>query len=139
MTNRYTLEAKRYCHIKGGVFMAFNPFGQLGEMKKMRDQAMQMQRELQAEIVEVSKRGVYVKITGDQKIIELKSNDKSDDDIREAINEAVKKSQEVAAKKMQSMMGGMGGLAGMLVEENNDSWKSNIWLNKTTIRFILKS
>ena len=94
--------------------MAFNPFGQLGDLKKMRDQAMQMQRELQSEIVEVSKRGVYVKITGDQKIIELKSNDKSDDDIREAVNEAVKKSQEVAAKKLQSMTGGMGGLAGML-------------------------
>ena len=94
--------------------MAFNPFGQLGELKKMRDQAMQMQRELQSEIVEVSKKGVYVKISGDQKIIELKSNDKSDDDIREAINEAVKKSQEVAAKKMQSMMGGMGGLAGLM-------------------------
>jgi nucleoid-associated protein EbfC len=94
--------------------MAFNPFGQLGEMKKMRDQAMEMQRELQSEIVEVSKRGVYVKISGDQKVLELKTNDKSDDDIREAVNEAVKKSQEVAAKKMQSMMGGMGGLAGML-------------------------
>ena len=94
--------------------MAFNPFGQLGELKKMRDQAMAMQRELQSEIVEVSKRGVYVKISGDQKIIELKANSKSDDDIREAVNEAVKKSQEVAAKKMQGMMGGMGGLANML-------------------------
>jgi DNA-binding protein YbaB len=94
--------------------MAFNPFGQLGELKKMRDQAMTMQRELQTEIVEVSKRGVYVKISGDQKVLEIKSNGKSDDDIREAVNEAVKKSQEVAAKKMQSMMGGMGGLAGML-------------------------
>ena len=94
--------------------MAFNPFGQLGELKKMRDQAMAMQRELQSEIVEVSKRGVYVKISGDQKVIEIKTNEKSDDDIREAVNEAIKKSQEIAAKKMQSMMGGAGGLAGML-------------------------
>ena len=94
--------------------MAFNPFGQLGELKKMRDQAMAMQRELQSEIVEVSKRGVYVKISGDQKVIEIKSNEKSDDDIREAVNEAIKKSQEIAAKKLQSMTGGMGGLAGML-------------------------
>jgi DNA-binding protein YbaB len=85
--------------------MAFNPFGQLGELKKMRDQAMAMQRELQSEIVEVSKRGVYVKISGDQKIIEIKSNDKSDDDIREAVNEAIKKSQEIAAKKLKSMTG----------------------------------
>jgi DNA-binding protein YbaB len=94
--------------------MAFNPLGQLGELKKMRDQAMAMQRELQSEIVEVSKRGVYVKISGDQKVIEIKSNEKSDDDIREAVNEAIKKSQEIAAKKLQSMTGGMGGLAGML-------------------------
>ena len=34
--------------------MAFNPFGQLGELKKMRDQAMAMQRELKAQEVEVS-------------------------------------------------------------------------------------
>lgn len=94
--------------------MAFNPFGQLGELKKMRDQAMAMQRELQQEIVEVNKRGVYVKISGDQKVLDIKTNDKSDDDILEAVNEAVKKSQEVAAKKLQSMTGGMGGLAGML-------------------------
>jgi DNA-binding protein YbaB len=94
--------------------MAFNPFGQLGELKKMRDQAMAMQRELQQEIVEVNKRGVYVKISGDQKVLEMKTNEKSDEDIREAVNEAVKKSQEVAAKKLQSMTGGMGGLAGML-------------------------
>jgi len=94
--------------------MAFNPFGQLGEIKKMRDQAMAMQRELQSEIVEVNKRGVYVKITGDQKILEMKTNGKSDDDIREAVNEAVKKSQEVAARKLQTMTGGMSGLAGML-------------------------
>ena len=94
--------------------MAFNPFGQLGELKKMRDQAMQMQKALQSEVVEVNKRGVFVKITGDQKIVELKSNDKSDDDIKEAVNEAVKKSQEVAAKKLQSMAGGMGGLGSLL-------------------------
>ena len=31
-----------------------NPFGQLGELKKMRDQAMQIQKELQKEEVEIS-------------------------------------------------------------------------------------
>lgn len=92
----------------------FNPFGQIGEIKKMREQAMAMQRQLQQEIVEVSKRGVYVKISGDQKIVEIKSNDKSDDDIKEAINEAIKKSQEVAAKKLSQMTGGLGGLGSLL-------------------------
>lgn len=92
----------------------FNPLGQIGELKKMRDQAMAIQRQLQAEIVEISKRGVYVKISGDQKIIEIKSNGKSDDDIKEAVNEAVKKSQEIAAKKLSSMTGGLGGLGSLL-------------------------
>ena len=90
----------------------FNPFGQLGELKKMRDQAMAIQRELQAERVEVSKNGVDIVITGDQKIQELSSNGRSDNDIKEAVNEAVKKSQEVAAKKLQQMGGGLGGLLG---------------------------
>ncbi len=90
----------------------FNPFGQLGELKKMRDQAMAIQRELQAERVEVSKNGVDIVITGDQKIQELSSNGRSDSDIKEAVNEAVKKSQEVAAKKLQQMGDGLGGLLG---------------------------
>ncbi len=91
-----------------------NPFGQLGELKKMRDQAMAIQRELQQEEVAVSKNGVDIVITGDQKIKDLHSNGKSDNDIREAVNEAVKKSQEVAARKLASMQGGLGGLAGLL-------------------------
>jgi len=90
-----------------------NPFGQLGELKKMRDQAMAIQKQLKLEEVEINKHGVYVRITGDQEIKEIKSNGKSDDDIKGAINEAVKKSQEVAAKKLQQM-GGMGGLGGLL-------------------------
>ncbi len=89
-----------------------NPFGQLGELKKMRDQAMQIQRQLAAEEMTIEKKGVLIVITGDQKIKEIRTNGKSDKDIAEAVNEAVKKSQEVAAKKLQEMSGGLGGLLG---------------------------
>lgn len=89
-----------------------NPFRQLGEIKKMRDQAMQIQRQLQAEQITVDKNGVHIVITGDQKIQSLQSNGHSDGDIREAVNEAIKKSQEVAAKKLSSMSGGLKGLLG---------------------------
>ena len=94
--------------------MAFNPFGQLGELKKMRDQAMAIQKQLKLEEVEINKHGVYVRISGDQEIREIKTNGKSDSDVKGAINEAIKKSQEVAAKKLQTMTGGMGGLGGLL-------------------------
>ena len=90
----------------------FNPFQQIGEIKKMRDQAMMIQRQLQAEEIQVDKNGVQITITGDQKLKSLNSNGRSDDDIKEAVNEAVKKSQEVAAKKLSGMSGGLKGLLG---------------------------
>lgn len=90
----------------------FNPLSQLGDIKKMRDQAMAIQRELQQEEVKVDKHGVNIIITGDQKIKSLTSNGKSDNDIKDAINEAIKKSQEVAAKKLSQMQGGLAGLLG---------------------------
>jgi DNA-binding protein YbaB len=90
-----------------------NPFQQLGDLKKMRDQAMALQKELQKEKVTVEKGGVVVEMTGDQKVVSLASNGQSDDRIRDAFNEALKKSQETAAKKLQQM-GGMGGLGGLL-------------------------
>jgi hypothetical protein len=89
-----------------------NPFKQLGEIKKMRDQAMQIQRELQGEEVVIDKNGVHIVISGDQKIKTLESNGRSDDDIKDAVNEAIKKSQEVAARKLSQMGGGLGGLLG---------------------------
>ena len=89
-----------------------NPFGQLGELKKMRDQAMQIQKELQGEEVSVEKSGVEILITGDQRIKEIKTNGKSDNDIKDAVNEAIKKSQEVAARKLATMQGGLSGLLG---------------------------
>jgi len=89
-----------------------NPLSQLGDLKKMRDQAMQIQRELQSEEVNVEKNGVEILITGDQRIKEIKVNGKSDNDVKEAVNEAIKKSQEIAAKKLSQMQGGLGGLLG---------------------------
>lgn len=90
----------------------FDQFKQLGELKRMRDQAMQIQRQLQAEELTIEKNGVTIVITGDQKIKSLDSNNRSDNDIKEAVNEAIKKSQEVAAKKLQQMGGGLSGLLG---------------------------
>ncbi len=91
----------------------FNPLQQLGDLKKMRDQAMALQKELQKEEVTVNKNGVEIVISGDQKIVRITVNGQSDDKVRDAINEAIKKSQEVAAKKLQQM-GGLGGLGGLL-------------------------
>ena len=89
-----------------------NPFSKLSELKKMRDQAMKIQKELQAEEVMVENHGIKIVITGDQKIKEIETNGRSDNDIKEAVNEAIKKSQEIAARKLASMQGGLSGLLG---------------------------
>ena len=90
----------------------FNPLQGLGDLKKMRDQAMAIQKELQAEEITVDKNGINIVITGDQKIKSIETNGKSNDDIKDAVNEAIKKSQEVAARKLASMQGGLSGLLG---------------------------
>jgi len=41
----------------------FDKLQQLKELKRMRDEAMQIQRTLDAEVLEVEKRGVRIKVT----------------------------------------------------------------------------
>ncbi|EKD65312.1 MAG: hypothetical protein ACD_50C00119G0003 [uncultured bacterium] len=90
----------------------FDKLQQLKELKKMRDEAMQIQRTLDSETLEVEKRGVKIKLTLAQRFISIEANGKSEEDIIEAVNEAVKESQKRAAKKMQGMVG-LEGLKGM--------------------------
>jgi hypothetical protein len=83
--------------------MAFNPLKGLGDMNKLRQQAMQMQQQLAQEQVVVEEGDVKVVITGDQRIIEFSVQGISSDVAVSALNKAIKKSQEMAAKKLQSM------------------------------------
>ena len=91
----------------------FDKLQQLKELKKMRDEAMTIQKALDGEVVEVEKNGVRIKLTLAQRFIEIQTNGKGEGDIVEAVNEAVKESQKQAARKMQGMVG-MEGLKGML-------------------------
>jgi len=87
-------------------------FQQLKDLKKMRDQAMAIQRELAAEEVVVEEEDVKVVISGDQKIKELSVKGVENQTLVDILNKAIKKSQEIAAKKLQEMGGGLGGLLG---------------------------
>lgn len=89
-----------------------NPFKNLSDLKSMRDQALEIQRTLAAEVITVEKNGVKVVITGDQRIQSLEADGNPDNRVLEAVNEAIRKSQEVAARKLGEMSGGLGGLLG---------------------------
>ncbi len=84
---------------------------QLGDMKKMRDQAMEVQKKLAEIKITIEHKGVTVIMTGDQKVQSI-SGEPDFGKITEAVNEALKQAQKVAADEMKSLMGGMG-LPGM--------------------------
>jgi len=92
--------------------MAFDKFKQLGDLKKMRDQAVQMQKQLQQEKIEVEEDGILVVMTGDQKVEQIVMDGEQQSRLVDVLNKAVKKSQKVAAKKLQEMSGGLKGLMG---------------------------
>jgi DNA-binding protein YbaB len=73
---------------------------------------MTLQRELAAEKVEVNERGIRVVVTGDQKIKEIEIEGEKKDKLKEVLNKAIKQAQEIAARKLQQMGGGLGGLLG---------------------------
>lgn len=81
----------------------FNPFGALGDMKKLQQQAKQMQEALKKETVEVNKNGVKVEVRGDQVVMNIEVDGVVENRIADAINEAVRKTQEVAARKLMEM------------------------------------
>jgi DNA-binding protein YbaB len=95
------------------MFDKFQKMGQqVGQLKKIRDQAVQMQKQLQAEVIEVEENGIRVVMTGDQKVETITIDGKYEERLVKTLNEAIKKSQQVAAKKLQEMSGGLKGLLG---------------------------
>lgn len=80
---------------------------QVGELKKMRDQAMEIQKKLSGIKITVEHKGVTVVMTADQKVVSI-SGDQDFNKITDAVNEALKQSQKVAAEEMKGLMGGLG-------------------------------
>ncbi len=80
---------------------------QLGDLKKMRDQAMEIQKKLSGIKITVEHRGVTVVMTADQKVVSI-SGESDFEKITEAVNEALKQSQKVASDEMKGLMGGLG-------------------------------
>lgn len=78
----------------------FNPFKALGDVNAMRKQALQIQAALEQEEFEVVRGNVRILISGNQnvKVVEIEGVD--NDDVKAALNEAIKKSQQAAAMKL---------------------------------------
>jgi len=76
---------------------------------KMLAQAYKLKKAVEAETVEIEENGIKVVVSGDQRVKFLSINGMENKVLVEAINKAMKKSQEQAAKRMKDM-GGLEGL-----------------------------
>ena len=96
---------------------------QLGDLKKMRDQAMEVQKKLSGIKITVEHRGVTVILTADQKVVSI-SGEQDFEKITEAVNEALKQSQKG--------FDGRHGFAGNVMEAFRDPfpqlavWRQNV-------------
>jgi len=94
-----------------------DPLKMLRQVQHMQDRMQKMQEELESETVEATAGGgaVTVVATGTQKLVSVRIDPEAAGDpemlqdlIVAAVNEAMEKSKEMAATKMQSMAAGMG-------------------------------
>jgi len=92
----------------------FDKLKQLNELRKMRSQAMELQKELEKISETVEKGDWVVSVSGDQKIRYIKKGEEDMTQLTDAINDAMKKVQKEAAKKMMEMGGGLSGLLGKM-------------------------
>ena len=76
---------------------------------KLMAQAFKLKKALESELTEMEESGILIKVSGDQKIKYLSINGVENKALVDTINKILKKSQEVAAKKMKDM-GGLEGL-----------------------------
>lgn len=94
---------------------------QAKNMYNLQKQAKQIKKELKNIHVEAEHDGVVVVVDGEQNMVECRIPEMMLSDavklgkaVAEATNKAIKKSQMIAAEKMQAVMGsmGLGGLMG---------------------------
>ncbi|OGM26252.1 hypothetical protein A2962_04420 [Candidatus Woesebacteria bacterium RIFCSPLOWO2_01_FULL_39_61] len=90
----------------------FDKLKQAKDLLKLRQQAKQLQQELE-KIEHVEERGgIKVKVNGSQSVTYLEIDGEEKMELTEVINKAMKEVQKKAAKKMMEMGGGLSGLLG---------------------------
>ena len=90
-------------------------FDKIKQMYELKRKADQLKKELESDVIDVEAGEVKVRINAAQKILKLDyPADIDPDKLKDAVNKALDEAQKVAAKRMQGMMGGLGGLQDLL-------------------------
>lgn len=100
-----------------------DPLKMLRQVQQMQGKMSKLQAELETETVEASAGGgaVSVVVTGTQKLVSVKIDEAAAGDVEmlqdlvvAAVNEAMERSKEMAASKMQALTSGLGLPPGLL-------------------------
>ena len=100
-----------------------DPMKMLRQVQQMQSQMEKVQKELETETVEATSGGgaVRVVVTGAQKVVSVHVDPSAAEDVEmlqdlvlAAVNEALDKSRELQAKKMQAVTSGLGLPPGLL-------------------------
>lgn len=70
---------------------------------KMMANAYKLKQAIEAEVIEVEENGIKITIAGDLKIKKIYLNNTENDVLKDAINNAVRKAQELQVLKMREM------------------------------------
>lgn len=77
-----------------------NPFKALGDINAMRKHALAIQQALEAEEYEITEGNCRIVISGNQHVKLVEVDGIPNDLLRDAINSAIKRSQQAAAAKL---------------------------------------
>lgn len=85
-----------------------NPFKMLGDINQMRQQAAKIQQALEKEEFEVTSGNVKIVISGNQNVKLVEIDGAPNEDVKRAVNDAIKRSQQAAAGKLAEISGQLG-------------------------------
>ncbi len=71
---------------------------------KMMADAYRLRKAIEAEVIEVEENGIKITIGGDLKIKKISVNDAENRVLKDAINNAIRKTQELQVLKMKEMV-----------------------------------
>ena len=80
-----------------------NPFKMLGDLNQMRQQAAKIQQMLEKEEFTIQSGNIKIVITGNQNVKLVEVDGVRNDALLRAFNDAIKKSQQAAAGKLQEI------------------------------------
>ncbi len=90
-------------------------FDKIKDLYKVQKQAKDIKKKLKNIHIEAESDGIIVTINGEQEVISVKipenlslSTSKMEEALLKAFNKAIKKSQQIAAENMRSVMGDLG-------------------------------